>query len=60
MAQREGQDGNPAKPKQGNEKGAGGAGQGAGERLKQEPNSKGENDGSNRGETEGKGARLRG
>ena len=57
MAQREGQDGNPAKPKQGNEKGADGAGQGAGERLKQEPNSKGENDGSNRGETEGKGGK---
>ena len=58
MAQREGQGGNPAKPKQGEEKGTGGAGQGAGEGLKQEPNNKGENDGSNRGETPGKGSKA--
>ncbi len=56
--QREGQDGNPIKPKQGEEKGAGTGGQGQGERLKQEPNSKGENEGSNRGETEGKGSKA--
>ena len=59
MSQQERQDGKPMKPTKGEEKGPSQGGKGQGESQKQDPNTKAENEGAQRGETEGKGGTTR-
>jgi hypothetical protein len=59
MSQQERQDGKPMKPTKGEEKGPSQGGRGQGESQKQDPNAKAENEGAQRGETEGKGGTTR-
>ncbi|HWP58930.1 MAG TPA: hypothetical protein VNL14_13640 [Candidatus Acidoferrales bacterium] len=59
LAQKEKQDGNPMKPSKGEEKEPRQAGKGAGESQKQEPNTRRESEGAERGEMAGKGGKTR-